>query len=175
MTLLRKCLDWLYTAGGVVGALFIVFIAIIIVVQVVGREMGFQIPGADDFTAYSVAASLFFAMAYTFRKGAHIQVTLLIEHLKGKTARAAALVSLSITTVVIGFLTLSAANLVYDSYRFDDVAQGLLRTPMWIPHTTLLMGAALLFVAILDTLLTQLFTGSSPIDDQSPRNDTPAE
>lgn len=174
MASLRKWLDRLYTAGGVVGALFIVLIAVLIVAQVVGRELGFQIPGTDDFTAWSVAASLFFAMAYTFRKGTHIQVTLIIERLKGRAARATALISLSIATVVMGFLALSAANLVYDSYRFDDVAQGLLRVPMWIPHMALLIGAVLMFLAVLDTLLTNIFGGPEPAGTDTSPDDTPA-
>jgi hypothetical protein len=59
--------------------------------------------------------------------------------------------------VAIGFLTLSAAHLLYDNYQFGDLAQGLLRIPMWIPTISLFLGALLLFLAIFDSLLEALF------------------
>ncbi len=55
-------------------------------------------------------------------------------------------------------LALSAINLVADSYRFEEVAQGLLRVPLWIPQIALLLGSLLLFLALLDSFLGALFT-----------------
>ena len=153
----RRRLDNLFTIGGGVAAFFIVLIALIIVVQVIARELGFQIHGADDFTAWSVAASIFFALAYTFKKGGHIQVTVITDHLKGRSVRFAATISLFIGTIAIGFLTLSAAHLLYDNYQYGDLAQGLLSVPMWIPTISLFLGAMLLFLALLDSLLAAIF------------------
>jgi TRAP-type C4-dicarboxylate transport system permease small subunit len=158
MSSFRQGLDKLFTIGGWMSACFVALIAIIIVIQIVCREFGYQVRGADDFTAWSVGASIFFALAYTFKKGGHIQVTLLIGRLRGRSARAANLISLFVGTMVSGVLALSAINLVYDSYQFEEVAQGLLSIPMWIPQIALLLGALLLFLAILDSLLTAIFT-----------------
>ncbi|MCX5912268.1 MAG: TRAP transporter small permease [Deltaproteobacteria bacterium] len=153
MASLRKGLDRIIQIGGWIGACFVALIAAIMVVQIVCRELGYQVRGADDFTAWSVGGSIFFALAYTFKKGGHIQVTLITERLRGRSARAASLVSLFIGTMVTGMLALSAANLVYDSYQFEEVAQGLLSVPMWIPQIGLLLGALLLFLAVLDSFL----------------------
>jgi TRAP-type C4-dicarboxylate transport system permease small subunit len=153
----RRGLERIILIGGWVGACFVALIAVIILVQIVCRELGYQVRGADDFTAWSVAASIFFALAYTFKKGGHIQVTLIIERLRGPSARAATLLSLFVGTMVTGMLTLSAANLVYDSYQFEEVAQGLLSVPMWIPQIALLLGALLLFLGLLDSFLAALF------------------
>jgi TRAP-type C4-dicarboxylate transport system permease small subunit len=157
MAAFRKRLDYLFTIGGGVAAVFIVLIALIIIVQVIGRELGFQIHGADDFTSWSVAASIFFALAYTFKKGAHIQVTLITERLTGRCAKAATIISLFISAIAIGFLTLSAIHLLYDNYQYGDLAQGLLSVPMWIPTISLFLGAFLLFLAILDSLFAAIF------------------
>ena len=161
MASFRKGLDRIIQVGGWVGAGFVALIAGIIVVQIVCRELGYQVRGADDFTAWSVAASIFFALAYTFKKGGHIQVTLIIDRLRGRSARAASLLSLFVGTMVTGMLTLSAANLVYDSYQFEEVAQGLLSVPMWIPQIALLLGALLLFLAVLDSFLAAVFISGS--------------
>ena len=157
ITALRKRLDRLFLFGGAVAAVFIVLIVVIIIVQIIGRELGFQIHGADDFTAWSVAASIFFALAHTFKKGAHIQVTLITERLRGRSAKVAAMISLFISVVAIGFLSLSAAHLLYDNYQYGDLAQGLLKIPMWVPTISLFLGAMLLFLAILDSFLAAIF------------------
>jgi len=154
---LREWLDLLFRIGGALAAVFIVLIAAIIIVQIIGRELGFQIHGADDLTSWSVAASIFLALAYTFKQGAHIRVTLIIERLRGPGVKIAAIISLFISAVAIGFLTLSAAHFLYDNYQFGDLAQGLLSIPMWIPSISLFLGALLLFLAILDSLLAALF------------------
>lgn len=165
--MLRRWLDLLFRIGGATAAVFIVLIALLIIVQVIGRELGFQIHGADDFTSWSVAASIFFALAYTFRQGGHIRVTLIIGRLQGPSVRAAAIISLFISTVAIGFLTLSSANLMYDNYQFGVLAQGLLRVPMWIPVISLFLGALLLFLALLDSLLAAVFGWDQIGDDDS--------
>jgi len=162
----RKRLDLLFRIGGAIGAVFIVLIATAIIVQIIGRELGFQIHGADDFTAWSVAASIFMALAYTFKQGAHIKVTLITERLRGPSVKIAAIISLFISAVAIGFLTLSAAHLMYDNYQYGDLAQGLLSVPMWIPTISLFLGALLLFLAIFDSLLEALF-GWDPAGDNS--------
>ena len=154
---IRKGLDRLFMVGGAIAAVFIVSIALIIIVQIIARELGFQIHGADDFTSWSVAASIFFALAHTFKKGAHIQVTLITERLRGRSVKVAAIISLFISVIAIGFLTLSAAHLLYDNYQYGDLAQGLLKVPMWIPTISLFLGAILLFMAILDSFLAAIF------------------
>jgi ABC-type spermidine/putrescine transport system permease subunit II len=68
--------------------------------------------------------------------------------------------------MAIGFLTLSAAHLMYDNYQFGALAQGLLSVPMWIPTISLFLGALLLFLAIFDSLLEALF-GWDPTEDNS--------
>lgn len=156
---LRRGLNRLFAAGGAVAAVFIGLIAALIIVQVLGRELGFQVPGADDFTAWSVAASVFFALAYTFKEGGHIRVTLVTSRLRGRSAKAAAFIALLISTAAVGFLTLSAAHFLYDNYRFGDVAQGLVSVPMWIPPLSLFLGAFLFFLAILDSFLAVLCGG----------------
>jgi len=162
MSPFRQGLDKLFEIGGWMGAGFVALIAVIIVIQIICRELGYQVRGADDFTAWSVAASIFFALAHTFKKGGHIQVTLLIDRLRGRSTRAASLISLFVGTMVTGMLALSAINLVYDSYQFEEVAQGLVSVPMWIPQMALLLGALLLFLALLDSFLAAIFTAEHP-------------
>jgi TRAP-type C4-dicarboxylate transport system permease small subunit len=45
---------------------------------------------------------------------------------------------------------------VYDSWQFKEVAQGLIRVPIWIPQLSLPLGVVIFFVAVIDELVTVL-------------------
>jgi TRAP-type C4-dicarboxylate transport system permease small subunit len=44
-------------------------------------------------------------------------------------------------------------NFVLDSWRFDEVAQGMLAVPLWIPQLSMAIGMALFALMMLDRLL----------------------
>jgi TRAP-type C4-dicarboxylate transport system permease small subunit len=50
----------------------------------------------------------------------------------------------------------AVTRFVYDSYAFKEVAQGLIRVPIWMPQLSLVIGIAIFFVAVVDELLTVL-------------------
>jgi TRAP-type C4-dicarboxylate transport system permease small subunit len=50
----------------------------------------------------------------------------------------------------------AVAKFVYQSWQFDEVAQGLIQIPIWIPQMSFVFGALIFLVAVLDELLTVL-------------------
>ena len=78
---LRRSLDALYLAGGVLGALFLIAILLLIVAQMTARWTGQVFPGATDYAGYSMAGASFMALAYSMNRGAHIRVNLMLSHL----------------------------------------------------------------------------------------------
>jgi len=59
-------------------------------------------------------------------------------------------------------MTWAAVAFVYDSWKFNEVAQGLIKIPIWIPQLSFALGIMILFIAVLDELVAVL------------RNQTPA-
>src|SRR2546423_6732727 len=104
--------------------------------QSFGREAGILIRGAEDIVAWLCAASAFFALGHTFRHGELVRVGLWIERLTGKSRRAAEIVALSVTALAIGYMLWAVATFVFESWKFNEVAQGLIRIPIWIPQLT---------------------------------------
>ncbi|MGZ8387994.1 MAG: hypothetical protein ACXW3R_07045 [Rhodoplanes sp.] len=43
--------------------------------------------------------------------------------------------------------------MTYDSWRFDDMAQGVLVVPLWIPQLGYSGGLVILFIAFVDELI----------------------
>jgi hypothetical protein len=47
----------------------------------------------------------------------------------------------------------AVVRFVYDSWQFKEVAQGLIKVPIWIPQLCFVAGVIIFFVAVLDELL----------------------
>ena len=83
---LRKLLDWLYTACGILAAIFLIAILLLIVLQMSARWTGEIFPGAPEYAGYSMAAASFFAFASALNRGSHIRVSIVLNIL-GRRAR----------------------------------------------------------------------------------------
>jgi TRAP-type C4-dicarboxylate transport system permease small subunit len=158
---LRRFLDRLYAASGALAALCLAGIAVVMLAQAGMREFGLLLRGADDIVSWLCAATAFLALGHTFRRGELVRVGLLIERLALGPRRALALAALGLTVLFCGYMLYAAARFVYDSWRFAEVAQGLIQIPIWIPQASFVAGAAILFVAVLDEFVV-LVRGGTP-------------
>lgn len=160
MRALRSVLDFLYLLGGVGGALSLAAIAVIIAAQVGGRFLGQTVPGADDLTAFAVAASALLPLAYAFRHGAHIRVDLIIGRVQGRARFAMEALALLLALAMVLSLAWALSDLAMDSLDFDDVAQGTVPWKLWIPQALTAAGVALFVLSLLDDLVVHLAGGT---------------
>jgi TRAP-type C4-dicarboxylate transport system permease small subunit len=153
---MRRFLDFLYAASGALAALCLAATGALMLAQAIGRELGMLIRGADDITAWLCAASAFFALGHTFRKGELVRVGLWLEMLGPRGRWWAELFSLSVATLFTGYMVWAVTRFVYESWKLNELAQGLIKVPIWIPQLSLVIGVAIFFVAVLDELVTVL-------------------
>lgn len=161
MTMLRRALDALYLIGGIAGAVALAAIGGIITAVVIARQFGVVLAGADDLTAFTVAASATLPLAYTFRHGAHIRVDLLVGHLSGTARFVLEAVALLISAFIALTFAYALVDLTNDSHEFGDMAQGSVAWPLWIPQALTASGAVLFALCLLDDLVVHL-TGGTP-------------
>lgn len=151
---MRRLLDGFYTVCGAAAvALMVLAIGGLMIVQVLGREVGLLIPGADDIVSYATAGMAFLGLAHTFRQGEMIRVGILLDRLGPRSRRLFEIVSLGITVAMVGFIAWHSVWMVWETYEFAEMAPGLLKIPLWIPQTSMALGAIALFVALLDELV----------------------
>jgi TRAP-type C4-dicarboxylate transport system permease small subunit len=158
---LRRFLDRLYAASAMLAAACLAGIAVVMLTQAAMREFGFLLRGGDDIVGWLCAASAFFALGHAFRHGEHVRVGLLLERLRAPQRRRAELAALAGALVVVGYILWASAGFVYESWKFSEVAQGLIRIPIWIPQMSFVLGALVFFVAVLDELVS-LAAGRAP-------------
>jgi len=157
--LLRLTLDRLYTASGVVAALFLIAILTLILLQMLARWTGEVFPGAPDYAGYSMAAASFFAFAHALNHGAHIRVSILLNALGPRGRRVIEMWCFTIATALAWYFCYYAIKTVWWSYKFNDISQGQDAIQIWIPQSAMVIGAVIFAIALSDNLLHVLFTG----------------
>ena len=156
---MRRFLDRLYIAGGALGAFFIALIAALMIGQSILREFRVNTGAVNDVVAWFCAAAAFFAMAHAFKHGDFVRVTLVLEKASVKTRRMMEITSLFIGSVAVAYLAWSACLFTYESWEFNDISQGLLPMPIWIPQLSFALGSILLLVAVIDEFIIVLRGG----------------
>lgn len=159
---MRRALDSLYKLCGVLAAAAMLLIAALILAQVFLRFFGSQIRSADDISGWALVATIILGLAPTYRHNAHIRVTLLIDRFPlGTPTRALlekAVTALSI--VLVGWATYVSIHFVWESYIYNELNQGLLAAPMWIPQFFMAFGFFVFFVALVDDLVVDFMGGT---------------
>jgi TRAP-type C4-dicarboxylate transport system permease small subunit len=158
---MRTALDRLYLYAGYLAGLFLIAIFVLMMMLSAGRPLGFNLPAGDEFVAWCMAATAFLGLAHTFRHGEMIRVGLLIDRIEGKPRRIVEIVALVIGAVFVGYFAYYAVIMNYQTYLFNEMAQGVLAVPLWIPQLGYSAGLVVLFIAFVDELV-HVLMGNDP-------------
>ena len=161
---------FLYAGGAVLAAVFMVLIAALTLFQVVGRLLGAAVPDAGELAGYAMAASIFLALAHTFRTGGHIRVNLLLTHVRPSLRRALEYWCLAVLAAIGAMFALFSVQLVTDSYSMGDVSTGMLSVPLWIPQIGMAAGAILFELAVIEECI-HVLRGREPRYEQTVESD----
>jgi TRAP-type C4-dicarboxylate transport system permease small subunit len=172
-SMIRTCLDALYRFSGYLAAFFLFAIFLLMLGLSLGREVNLNIPAGDDFAAWCMAALAFLSLAYTFRSGEIIRVGLIIDRLPAGARRIVELICLVAGSALTGFFAWYAVMMTYDSYRFNDMSQGVIAVPLWIPQLGYSVGLVILTIAFVDELV-HVLRGHAPRYEK-PAPTTPEE
>lgn len=165
---MRLALDFIYRAAGGLAALFIVAIVALVFAQVclnladkiavaaTGSGVGLTIPSYADFTGFFLAASTFLALAYALRTGGHIRVTLVTNRLPDRIRRGVEIAVALLALAMSGYATWYMGLLWLESLEFGDRSSGMVSVPLWLPQTPVVLGLAILAIALADELICML-------------------
>jgi TRAP-type C4-dicarboxylate transport system permease small subunit len=174
---MTRALDAIYKASGVLAGVFLVAICVIVLAQIVARQLETIIPSADQFAGFCLAATSFLGLAYSFRSGSHIRVTLFTQALKGRAAQAFVVMALAVAALITGILAWETIRMVVQNASRGEVTSGLVPVALWIPQTGMALGVTLFAVAIVEDLVNAIrgtpvaFARSEPVQGAVPPED----
>ncbi|WGF86460.1 TRAP transporter small permease [Marinivivus vitaminiproducens] len=163
---MRRILDRLYLASGVLSGLFLMAIAVTIIAQVIGRLFHVTVDSTET-AGFCLAASTFLGLAYTFKTGGHIRVNLLLRVLPSRIRRIVEIGCVAVGTLAVGYTTYWAFDLVYFSFVYNEISPGLLAIPFWIPRSGMALGLFVLFIAFADELVSLLCGGEPSYENEA--------
>ena len=138
------------------AALFMVLLLIMVLLSILGRELGFYVRGTDAYAGYFMAAVGFLALAHTLKKGDHIRVTLVVNAVKGRFKKAIEIWALAAAVALTGLFAYYSVKLSVNSFQFNDISTGNDATPLWIPQISMGLGAVVLLIAFIDELVLEI-------------------
>ncbi len=132
------------------AALCVLAIFVLMIGASVGRSLEWHVGWVNDIVSWLCAAAAFLGMAYSFRNGDFVRVTLLLESLSPPMRRSFEVASLAVAAIAVGYLGFWAARFTWESYKFNDIAGNMVAIPIWIPQLSFVVGAAVFVLAVID-------------------------
>jgi len=146
-------LSLLYVGSGYIAAFFLIAVLVFILTGISSRIFGFYIRGLAEYSGYSMAASSFFALAYTFYDKAHIRITLFLEKLKPSNKKFMEIWCLFVATLFSGFLAFYFTKMTIVSLEFEERSEGADEILIWIPQSAVALGSIIFSICIFHHLI----------------------
>ena len=150
---INNFLKYIYKISGLIAAIFLILVAVFILTGICSRIFGIYIRGLAEYSGYSMAASSFFALAYTFYNKAHIRITLFLEKFENKKRRFAEIWCLLVASFFSGFMAYYFIKMVIISIKFKERSEGADEILIWIPQTSLAIGSLIFFICVFHHLV----------------------
>ena len=150
---INNFLKYIYKISGLIAAIFLILVAVFILTGICSRIFGIYIRGLAEYSGYSMAASSFFALAYTFYNKAHIRITLFLEKFENKKRKFVEIWCLTVASFFSGFMAYYFIKMVIISIKFEERSEGADEILIWIPQTSLAIGSFVFFICVFHHLV----------------------
>jgi len=151
----------IYRFSGYIAAFFLILVATFILIGIASRIFGFYIRGLAEYSGYCMAASSFFALAYTFVEGGHIRITLFLEKVSGVKKKVLEIWCLIIASFYSGYVAFYFIKMLKISYEFQERSEGADEILIWIPQTSVAIGSLIFFVCVFHQFILKIFNKSN--------------
>ena len=148
----------IYKFSGYIAALFLILVATFMLIGIASRIFGFYIRGLAEYSGYCMAASSFFALAYTFVEGGHIRITLFLEKVSGVKKNFLEIWCLIIASFYSGYLAFYFIKMLKISFEFQERSEGADEILIWIPQTTVAIGSLIFFICVFHQFILKIFS-----------------
>lgn len=141
-----------------IAGLAVLVTAFIICYEIIARSV-FHSPTVwvMEISTYLLILAGFFGMAYTMRTNGHICVDFLYSRFSKSVRRGLDILTSLLSLFAIYVCMTESTNYMLMSLNMGVVSPSLLRVPLWIPQTFMVIGFVLLFLEIINHFLGDFF------------------
>lgn len=147
---MRRALDQLYRGSLFAAGVFLVSILLLMLAEAALRKLGSYVPGANELVGWCCAAAGFLALPATFKRGDMVRVGGLVDAAPAALRRVLLLANLGLAALATGYLLWAVARYLASGWRSEETTQGMIEVAVWIPQLSMLVGVALLLLAVVD-------------------------
>jgi TRAP-type C4-dicarboxylate transport system permease small subunit len=145
MNRLGSVIDKIADLGGYFSGWLVPLMMILVVVEVFTRYvLDRPLMVADEVSAYMLVALSFLGLAYTWRQGGHVRITILVSRLPGKAAAWVRLIGLIMTFIFMIELDRAAYKMIVYALQINLRSSTWLMFPLFWPQLTVFIGFVLL-------------------------------
>jgi TRAP-type C4-dicarboxylate transport system permease small subunit len=123
-----------------IAALCLAMIMITIIADVAGRLFGILIPYTIEMSGYMLVPITYLPVAYGLRHGLHVNVDAALKWFSPSVQRKLQMVTDLITLFIVLLVLLQCWVLVLMSYTRGLVSNTMLRAPIYIPQSAIIIG-----------------------------------
>ncbi len=149
MNRFNSLIEGIASAGGYLSGWLVPIMMILVVVEVFMRYvMQRPLMVADEFSAYMLVALSFIGLAYTWRQGGHVRITILVSRMSWKTANWVRLGALICVFAFMIAMDQSAYKMVRYALQMNMKSSTFLMVPLFWPQLTVFAGFVLLTLVV---------------------------
>lgn len=152
-------IGWLMAA---IAGLALLVIAMTIIAEIALRALHAPLVGGIEIIRVTFVISVFFAFTHVITQDREIRVDVLRWIFPPGALRIMDALASFVTLAFFGFLLWFSAGRLWDDWVRDVYLEGRLSIPMWIPWSTITLGAFMAVVASACSLLKYLFGAPAP-------------
>jgi TRAP-type C4-dicarboxylate transport system permease small subunit len=150
ITVLEGVSDWMVKISAVILGLMTILILTEIFLWNIFEKTTLI---ADEYSAYGLAAIIFMGAGYCLKEKGHIRITLVLTFLPDRIARVITCLATGITFIFMSYLWWYLFKMVNATWRYNSTSGTLTNTPLWVPQTVMLIGAAAFTCQLLATVI----------------------
>jgi TRAP-type C4-dicarboxylate transport system permease small subunit len=142
-------MDHVIRISGAFSALCLAGMVVVLLATLVLRPFGVLVPSSEEIVTFLMVGMAFFGFVYAYAAGAHVRVDTLYRRLRPAIGRTVEIASHFGAALLCAVVAYNGAKLAWTAFQFNDLSDGLIPIPMWIPMSSVPLGFTLLALAIL--------------------------
>jgi TRAP-type transport system small permease protein len=149
MNRLNFLIEGIAGLGGYLSGWLVPIMMVLVVAEVFMRYLVHRpLMVADEFSAYMLVALSFIGLAYTWRQGGHVRITILVSRMSFKSANWIRLGGLIAIFIFMLEMDRSSYKMILYALQMNMKSSTFLMVPLFWPQLTVFIGFVLLTLSI---------------------------